>query len=63
MKVYIAIDKETWTNIAVGTSRHNVLKEIWEQDVYFLSEEDFNKKFENRYTIQEWEVLTINDTI
>lgn len=56
MKVYIAIDKETWTNIAVGTSRHNVLKEIWEQDVYFLSEEDFYKKYKNRYTIEEWEV-------
>lgn len=55
MKVYVVIDKETWTNIAVGTSKEAILKEIWEQDVYFLTEEDFNKKFENRYTIQEWE--------
>lgn len=56
MKVYVAIDKETWTNIVVGLSREDVVRKVFEQDVYFLTEEDFYKRFENRYTIQEWEV-------
>lgn len=56
MKVYVAIDKETWTNIVVEASWAKAMEKVWEQDVYFLSEEDFYKKFENRYTIQEWEV-------
>lgn len=56
MKIYIGIDKETWENVAVETSKDDVLEELWDQDVYFLSEEDFYKKYEQRYIIQEWEV-------
>lgn len=56
MTIYVAIDKETWTNIAVGTSWLKTMEKIWDEDVYFLSEEDFYKKYEQRYIIQEWEV-------
>lgn len=56
MKVYVVIDNETCTNVAVEVSWFKAMEKVWEQDVYFLSEEDFYKKFENRYTIQEWEV-------
>ena len=56
MKIYVAIDEETWTNIAVDTSRKKVLGKVLEQDVYFRNESDFFINYENRYTIQEWEV-------
>lgn len=56
MKIYIGIDKETWEDVAVETSKDDVLEELWDQDVYFLSEEDFYKKYEQRYMIQEHEV-------
>lgn len=56
MKIYIGIDKETWENVAVETSKNDVLEELWDQDVYFLSEEDFYKNYENAYIIQEHEV-------
>lgn len=56
MKIYVAVDKETWTNIAVGTSQKKVLGKVLEQDVYFRNESDFFINYENRYTIEEWEV-------
>ena len=56
MKVYVAVDTETWTNIAVGTSKKKVLGKVLEQDVYFRNESDFFINYENRYTIEEWEV-------
>lgn len=56
MKIYIGIDKETWENIVVEYSWAKAIEEIWDKDVYFLSEEDFYKKYEQRYIIQEWEV-------
>lgn len=56
MKIYIGIDKETWENIVVEASWAKAMEEIWDEDVYFLSEEDFYKKYEQRYIIQEWEV-------
>lgn len=56
MKIYIGIDKETWENIVVEASWVKAMEKIWHEDVYFLSEEDFYKKYEQRYIIQEWEV-------
>lgn len=56
MKIYVVIDNETCTNVAIEVSWFKAMEKAWLQDVYFLSEEDFFKKYQARYTIEEWEV-------
>lgn len=56
MTIYVVIDTETFTNIAVGTSWKQVMAKVLEQDVYFKNPSDFFINYEKRYEVQKWEV-------
>lgn len=54
--LYIGIDRETSTNIAVSTSLKEVLEKVKELDIYFLEDSEFYANYKNKYLIEEWEV-------
>lgn len=56
MKIYVVVDKETLTNVAVGNTWKNTMAKVLEQDVYFRNPSDFFINYEERYAVQEWEV-------
>lgn len=56
MTIYVVIDTETFTNIAVGTSWKQTMAKVLEQDVYFKNPSDFFINYEKRYEVQKWEV-------
>lgn len=56
MTIYVVIDTETFTNIAVGTSWKQVMAKVLEQDVYFKNPSDFFINYDKRYEVQKWEV-------
>lgn len=53
-KLYIVIDKETWTNVAVGFTEKQIIEQTMEQDVYFATEYDFHENFYDRYAVETW---------
>lgn len=55
-KLYIVIDKETWTNVVVGFTEKQIIEQTMEQDVYFATSYDFHENFEDRYAVETWEV-------
>lgn len=55
-KLYIVIDKETWTNVAVGFTEKQIMEQTIVQDVYFATDQDFHENFEDRYLLETWEV-------
>lgn len=55
-KLYIVIDKETWTNVAVGFTEKQIIEATMEHDVYFASDYDFHENFFDRYEIETWEI-------
>lgn len=56
LTLYLGIDKETGTNMAVSTSIQGVLEKVKELDIYFLSDSDFYENYKSQYIIEEWEV-------
>lgn len=54
--LYIVIDKETWTNVAVGFTEKQVMEYTLMQDIYFALDEDFYENFADRYRVECWEV-------
>lgn len=56
MTIYVVVDKETLTNVAVEVSWVKAMEKTRAKDYYFLSKEDFYKNYENAYIIEEWEV-------
>lgn len=59
MKLYIVIDKESWTNVAVGFTEKQIIEKTMEQDVYFATDDDFLENFYYRYTIETWEIEVV----
>lgn len=56
-KLYIVIDTETWTNVAVGYDLRDVLDYVRNNiDVYFATDQEFYEDFKARYEIETWEV-------
>ena len=55
-KLYIVIDTETWSNVAVGFTEKQIMEQTMEQDVYFATDQDFYENFEDRYLVDTWEV-------
>lgn len=55
-KLYIVIDTETWSNVAVGFNEKQIMKQTMKQDVYFATDQDFNENFADRYRVETWEV-------
>lgn len=53
--IYIVIDKETWTNVAVGFTEQQIMKYTMVQDIYFATDQDFYENFEDRYIVETWE--------
>lgn len=53
-KLYIVIDKESWTNVAVGFTEKQIIEQTMEHDVYFATEHDFHENFYDRYKIETW---------
>lgn len=56
MKIYVVVDKETLTNVAVGSTWRKTMAKALAQDVYFRNPSDFFINYEQRYEVQEWEV-------
>lgn len=54
--LYIVIDEETWTNVAVGFTEKQIMEQTREQDVYFATDQDFYENFADRYRVESWEV-------
>lgn len=54
--LYIVIDEETWTNVAVGFTEKQIMEQTREQDVYFATDYDFYENFADRYRVESWEV-------
>lgn len=55
-RVYIGIDDETDTILAVGFSKTTVLEELFQIDVYFPSKQEFSARWHERYLIEVWHV-------
>lgn len=55
MKIYVVVDKETLTNVAVGNTWRKTMAKALAQDVYFRNPSDFFINYEQRYEVQEWE--------
>ena len=55
-KLYIVIDEESWTNVAVGFNEKQIMEQTRKQDVYFATDQDFYKNFADRYRVETWEV-------
>lgn len=55
-RVYIAIDGETDTTLIVGFSKTTVLEELFQIDVYFPSKYEFLSRWNERYTLEVWNV-------
>lgn len=55
--IYIVIDKETWTNVAVGFTEKQIMEQTMKQDIYFATDQDFYENFEDRYTVETWEYV------
>lgn len=55
MKIYVVVDKETLTNVAVGNTWRKTMAKALSQDVYFRNPSDFFINYEQRYEVQEWE--------
>lgn len=55
MIIYVVVDKETLTNVAVGNTWAKTMDKVLEQDVYFRSPADFFSNYQERYEVQEWE--------
>lgn len=55
-KLYIVIDTDTWSNVAVGFTEKQIMEQTMEQDVYFATDQDFYENFEDRYTVETWEI-------
>lgn len=55
-KVYIVIDTESWTNVAVGFTEKQIMEQTRKQDVYFATDQDFYENFDDRYRVETWEV-------
>lgn len=55
MKIYVVVDKETLTNVAVGNTWRKTMAKALVQDVYFRNPSDFFINYEQRYEVQEWE--------
>lgn len=52
MKVYVAIDKETWSNVAVANNEGDLMEMVRKQDVYYATDQDFySDEFFKRYEI------------
>lgn len=54
--IYIIIDRETWTNVAVGFTEKQVMTYTRMQDIYFATDQDFYENFKDRYTVETWEI-------
>lgn len=61
--LYIVIDTESDINVAVGYNLNDLLSKVREQDVYFYSDEDFDKHYQDRYEIEVWGVEEDNGNI
>lgn len=55
--IYIVIDKETLTKVAVGFTEKQIMEQTMKQDVYFATDQDFYENFEDRYTVETWEYV------
>lgn len=55
-KLYIVIDEETWTNVAVGFTEKQVMGQTMKHDVYFATVQDFYENFDDRYSLETWEI-------
>ena len=54
--IYIVIDTETWSNVTVGFTEKQIMEQTMKQDVYFATDQDFYENFDDRYTVETWEV-------
>lgn len=54
MTIYVVVDKETLTNVAVGNTWAKTMDKVLEQDVYFRNPVDFFSNYQQRYEVQEW---------
>lgn len=61
--IYIVIDKETWTNVAVGFTEKQIMEDTLKQDIYFATDQDFYENFEDRYTVEAWEIEEENSIL
>lgn len=61
--LFVIIDTESFTNVAVGYNIQKLLTKVRNQDVYFYSDEDFDKNYQDRYAIEIWDVEEDNGTI
>lgn len=61
--LFVIIDTESFTNVAVGYNIQKLLYKVRKQDVYFYSDEEFDKNYQDRYEIEIWNVEEDNGII
>lgn len=55
-KLYIVINRESWTNVAVGFTEKQIMEQTMEQDLNFATDQEFYENFEDRYEVETWEI-------
>lgn len=55
-KVYVVIDIEKWTNIAVDFDEKKVIEKTLDYDIYFSTVQEFYDNFDDRYLLETLEV-------